>query len=299
MVLIVATVVIWTIAAAMTVVRCSSVTVRVMDSGPIPTFLLNVLRLPEGFSDGRGIWARVVEVDASTTLTGGSAGIVEGETETTGDVGEGESRVVLGKLKVVGDVGKGTEVDDGIKDTDDDTVGNNDVSVVVVLNTVVVVKGGRIKVDVVVVRSVLVVVVLDDIGELCVDGGISGWILVVDDEVVVDEVSDGSLVGGASVVVVSVPAVVEVIVHAATLAVKLYCQPVTQLSGSPQQIPARRRYTPGSRFTSIRDIKLPQSSLAVTNWLLSVYSHNIGSVHWPSTLVVYATNCDGSEKLNQ
>lgn len=286
-------------AAAITVVRCSSVTVRVMDSGPIPTLRLNVLPLPEAFSDGRGIWARVVEVDASTTLTGGSAGIVEGETEPPGDVGEGEGRVVVGKLKVVGDIGKGTEVDDGIKDTEDDTVGNNDVPVVVVLNTVVVVKGGRIKVDVVVVGSGLVVVVLDDVGELCVDGGISGWIVVVDDEVVVDEISNGSLVGGATVVVISVPVVVEVVVHAATLAVRSYCQPVRHASGFPQHTPARNRYTPGFKLISIRDMRLPQSSFAVTNWFVSVYNHNIGSVHCPGTFVVYATKVVGSEKLNQ
>jgi hypothetical protein len=41
---IVATVVICTIAAAMTVVRCSSVTVSVTESGPMPTFREKVLR---------------------------------------------------------------------------------------------------------------------------------------------------------------------------------------------------------------------------------------------------------------
>lgn len=227
-------------------VRCASVTVSVRLSGPTFTFLVNVLPLPAGESDRGATRVARVEEGPPNTLTGASEGVV-GREPVTGVVGGRVVVVCLTELVVIRDVVEGTEllnsVDDGKEE--DKSGGRVDVVTVVELVPVKVVDGGKVVVDVVVVRSGSVVVVVNNVCELDVGGRVDSSRLVVD---IIEVVVDGSLVSVGSVVVV-------VFAHAPTLVARSYSQPGHHLFGSPQQIPARNLYTPGTTCTSRRDIK--------------------------------------------
>ena len=188
-------------------------------------------------------------VDASTTLTGASVGIVEGVAVDVVRSGivvlfagfvEGGSKIeetgnsVVVELVVVGDVVPTTELVDSGNELQ--TVVDDGVTVDVVLGTVKVVE----VVEVVVVELVVVDVV-------------GGVVVVVDD--VSELVEDVTLVGVGSLVVVSG-------FHTATLLSKSYWTPCHHLFGSPQHTPARNRYVPGCRFTDRYDCNPNQSSFA-------------------------------------
>lgn len=170
--------------------------------------------------DDNKFWVGRVSIAGGTVVVGAFIIVVEELNRRS---------VVDAEIVVVGDVSKGTVVGDGVDDVADNVVEVvdvlNTVSVVVVLGTVEVVDGARIKIDVVVVGSGCVVVVLDDVGELVVDVTVVGVCSVV--VVVLSHVS--------SVLLVVVVATGEVLVD------RLYTTPAHHLFGSPQHTPVRKR----------------------------------------------------------
>lgn len=201
-------------------------------------------------------------------------GFIGGKVVVVGDTVE--PVVLVGRND---DVGKGSE-ELGVDDDDEMTV-------VVVLGSVDVVKGGSVEVDVVVVSSGCVVVVLDDVVEDCVVVGESldvvvchTWtvLLVVSCITVVDAGTVSSIVVlvsvdevvGSTVVVVSgsVDVVVLDVLVAAdvvgwmgdTEVPRSYCTPDHQASGLPQHTPALSRYQPAWTWYWMLDCNPYQSS---------------------------------------
>ena len=202
-----------------------------------------------GVAASSSVWAAaigvvgliVVAVTLVKTVLGGKETTVDGE-----EVGETWLVVVLGRV-----VGDGvTELVDGIGNSDDvvvdvedDSEGGDGISVLVVVSTVELVKGGGLVVDVVVVGAALVVVVLDDVGKLVEDCSVVGVALLV----VVCHVS--TVVDGSGSVVEAVVFVV-VGTTGSVLNAMSYCTPSHHASGLPQHTPARTRHQPACTSTA-------------------------------------------------